>query len=41
MRATSKAGVSENEQLTTELRKPVVKKVKRRKVYARFKGNIV
>ena len=41
MRATSKARVSENEQLTAELRKPVAKKVKRRKVFARFKGNIV
>ena len=29
-----------NEQLTEELHKPVIKKFKRRKVYARFKDNI-
>ena len=32
--------VSENEQLAEELHKPVTKKFKRRKVYARFKDNI-
>ena len=37
---TSKAGVSVNEQLAEELHKPVTKKFKRRKVYARFKDNI-
>ena len=35
-----KAGVSVNEQLAEELHKPVIKKLKRRKVYARFKDNI-
>ena len=29
-----------NEQLAEELHKPVIKKFKRRKVYARFKDNI-
>ena len=29
-----------NEQLAKELYKPVIKKFKRRKVYARFKDNI-
>ena len=33
-------GVSVNEQLAEELHKPVIKKFKRRKVYARFKDNI-
>ena len=37
---TSKAGVSVNEQLAEELQKPVTKKLKGRKVYARFKNNI-
>ena len=32
--------VSVNEQLSEELNKPVIKKIKRRKVYARFKDNI-
>ena len=32
--------VSVDEQLTEELRKPVTKRFKRRKVYARFKDNI-
>ena len=39
--ATSRAGVSVNEQLAEELHKPVTKKFKRRKVYARFKNNIL
>ena len=34
------AGISVNEQLAQELHKPVIKKFKRRKVYARFKDNI-
>ena len=34
------SGVSVNEQLAEELHKPVMKKFKRRKVYARFKDNI-
>ena len=34
------SGVSVNEQLAEELYKPVIKKFKRRKVYARFKDNI-
>ena len=38
--ATSKAGASVNEQLAEELHKPVTKKLKTRKVYARFKDNI-
>ena len=33
-------GASVNEQLAEELHKPVIKKFKRTKVYARFKGNI-
>ena len=33
-------GVSVNEQLSNEIHKPVIEKVKRRKIYARFKGNI-
>ena len=33
-------GISVNEQLTEELHKPVIKKFKKRKVYARFKDNI-
>ena len=36
----SKVGVSVNKQLAEELHKPVIKKFKRRKVYARFKDNI-
>ena len=32
--------ISVNEQLAEELHKPVIKKIKRRKVYARFKDNI-
>ena len=34
------SGVTVNEQLAEKLHKPVIKKIKRRKVYARFKGNI-
>ena len=34
------SGVSENEQLADELYKPVIKKLKRRKVYVRFEDNI-
>ena len=34
------SGVSANEQLAEELLKTVIKKFKRRKVYARFKDNI-
>ena len=34
------SGVSVNEQLAKELHKPVVKKFKRRKAYAKFKDNI-
>ena len=37
---TSKVGMNVNEHLTEELHKPVIKKFKRRKVYARFKDNI-
>ena len=33
------SGVSVNEQLAEDLYKPVTKRFKRRKVYARFKGN--
>ena len=33
--------VSINEQLAKELHKPVIKKFKRRKVYARFEGNML
>ena len=32
--------MSVNEQLAEELHKPVTKKIKRRKVYTRFKDNI-
>ena len=38
--ATSKTGVSANEQIAEELHKPVSKKFKRRKIYTRFKDNI-
>ena len=38
--ATSNAGISVNEQLAEELHKPVIKKFKRRKVYAIFQDNI-
>ena len=34
------SGISVNEQLAEELHKPIIKKIKRRKVYARFKDNI-
>ena len=34
------SGVSVYEQLPEELHKPVIKRFKRRKAYARFKGNI-
>ena len=34
------SGISVNEQLAEELHKPVIKKIKKRKVYARFKDNI-
>ena len=34
------SGISVNEELAEELRKPVIKKFKKRKVYARFKDNI-
>ena len=37
---TNKAEVSVNEHLVEELHKPVIKKFKKRKVYARFKDNI-
>ena len=33
-------GISVNEQLAKQFHKPVTKKLKRRKVYARFKDNI-
>ena len=36
----TRSGVSVNEQLAEELHKPVIKKFKRRKVYARFKESI-
>ena len=36
----SGSGISVNEQLAEELHKPVIEKFKRRKVCARFKGNI-
>ena len=39
--ATSKVGISVTDQLAEELHKPVTKKFKRRKVYARFKDNIL
>ena len=32
--------ISVNEQLAEELHKPIIKKLKRRKVYTRFKDNI-
>ena len=32
--------ISVNEQLAEKIHKPVIKKFKRRKLYARFKGNI-
>ena len=38
--ATSKVGISVKEQLAEELLKPIIKNFKKRKVYARFKGNI-
>ena len=38
--ATSKAGVSVNQQIAEDLHKPEAKKIKKRKVYARFKDNI-
>ena len=38
--ATSNAGVCVNEQLAEQLHKPVIKKFKRREVYAGFKENI-
>ena len=38
--ATSNGGISVNQQLAWKLHKPVIKKFKRRKVYARFKDNI-
>ena len=34
------SGVSVNEHLAEELNKPVIKKFKRRKIYARFRDNI-
>ena len=34
------SGVSVNEQLREELHKPIIKKFKTRKVFARFKDNI-
>ena len=34
------SGESVNEQLAEELNKPVIKIIKRRKLYARFKDNI-
>ena len=40
MIATSKAGVSVNEQLAEELHKPLTKKIKRKRVYVRFTDNI-
>ena len=38
--AISKVVVSVNKKLAKEFHKPVFKKFKRRKIYARFKGNI-
>ena len=35
------SGVSINDQLAKELHKPVIKKFKRRKVYARFEDNML
>ena len=40
VRATSKVGISVNENLAEELHKPVTKKFSRRKVYTGFKDNI-
>ena len=37
---TSKSGASINEELAQELYKPVIKRTKRRKIYARFKDDI-
>ena len=34
------SGVSVNEKLAQELHKPVIKKFKRRRIFARFKDNI-
>ena len=34
------SGISVNEQRAEELHKPIIKKIKKRKVYARFKDNI-
>ena len=34
------SGISVNEQLAEEIHKPIIKKLKRRKVYTRFKDNI-
>ena len=34
------SGMSVNEELAKELHKPVIKNIKRRKVYARFKDNV-
>ena len=34
------SGASVNEELAQELCKPVIKKFKRRKVYAKFKDNV-
>ena len=34
------AGMRVNEEIAEELHKPVIKKIKRRKIYARFKDNI-
>ena len=36
----TRSGINANEQLAEELHKPVTKRFKRRKVYARFKDNI-
>ena len=36
----TRLGASVNEELAEELHKPVIKKFKRRKVYARFKDSI-
>ena len=36
----TRSGASVNEILGEELHKPVIKKLKRRRVYARFKDNI-
>ena len=34
------AGLKENQQLTDELHKPIIRKFKKRKVYSSFKDNI-